>query len=444
MSKLIIANVDNEHQVKDISHYTVEENSEILLCNFRMLWLAKPGDTVVLPASPPAEILEYWALLNGCDHGANALTILVPPLKDIVSSAFLRQERLLHAEFVEQCRLTLSNMKADEHPTEVLAYYPDNYCAEFAEKIGVEVPDGFYQQGGATMFNQKTIFRKIAAGLDLSIPEGRVCDNSEDLKRAILDFMSSGKDFIIKMDRHSGGFGNVIVHGPHSSYKKHGSSRHLNYTSVEAGEALACSLAEQSDDSSVIEEYLPADTILYSEYFIEGPGHFHHVNDGTMDMEPLWVGFEIPGQYELDKRIEFLDNSARIVSAASSLGHRGFVNVDGLVAGSRCVINEINARCGGCTHIVQIARALFGDDVLSKKSIKSYNHGQIFSPDSLIEELRTAGLLYVPGQVSGIIPFNADYEHGSFEYMAVANSLEEARKLDVRVKQRQNAAQHVA
>lgn len=429
MTKLIIGNVDNEHQVADVSRYTRQEQSEIILCNQRMLWMARPGDVVVLPRAPEPEIVAYWAKLNGC--ATSDITLLAPRTDG--PCAFLRQEELFAPGFIAECRAVIAALPEDRRPNDLLAYFPDNYMAEFAREIGVEVDDRFHREGGATLLNQKTAFRKIAAGLGVPIPEGAISDNAADLRRAILRMVAAGKDFIIKLDRHSGGFGNLIVHGPRTSGRSQGSSSVQRYDTVEEGRALCERIVPRVTEAAVVEEYLPTETVLYSEYLIEGPGRFRHLNDGTMDMEPLWVGFEIPGSYAQHHRTQFLDHSARIVAAVSQLGYRGYINIDGLVANGSCHVNEINGRCGGCTHIFEIVRRQFGDRVLGAKHIKSYNHGICRERGQLVATLAAHGLLFEPGKESGVIPFNVDYDlENAFEYMTVTNSPEEARRLSER------------
>jgi len=426
MHKLILANVDNEHQVADVSGYSRHERSEILLCNQRMMWMAHPGDVLVVPTAPEPEILAYWAELNSCTPED---LLVLAPLRES-PCAFLRQDVLFDPAFVGACRAAIAAIAPDERPTAVLAYYPDNYVAEFSTAVGVTIDDGFLHEGGATLLNQKTTFRKIGAGLGISLPEGRVCDNGTDLFRAIMDFVDCDADFIVKLDRHTGGFGNLIVHGPNTAGKVFGSSTVFRYASREEGKAVADNIVGRVREATVVERYVNTDCVLYSEYFIEAPGRYFLLNDGTMDMKPLWVGFEIPGQYGVHHRTRFLDESARLVAAAAQMGHRGHMNVDGLVAEGRIFVNEINGRCGGCSHIFEIARRLFGPDVLAHKQIKSYNHGVFSERGRLITTLDQAGLLLRPGSSSGVIPLNMDYELGqAFEYMVIADTLEDARRL---------------
>lgn len=430
MSKLVIGNVDSEHQVQDVSGYDAHEKSEIILCNQRMLWMASPGDVVILPTAPEPEIVEYWAKLNGCS--ANDLVVLAPEAKDPL--AFLRQEVLFDPDFIQMCANALKLLPEDRRPQDVLAYFPDNYIAEFAKAIGLDIQDGFFREGGATLLNQKTTFRKMAGGLGVALPDGFICDNRVDLTRAIDHFMQRGLDFIVKLDRHSGGFGNVIVHGPNSKRKLLGSSKALRYHSLADKRAIVEYLIPRVQEAAVVEKYVDTDVVLYSEYFIEGPGRIELLNDGTMDMKPLWVGFEIPGDYAVRHRVQFLDYSARLVALAAQMGHRGHMNVDGLVAEGRVFVNEINGRCGGCTHIYEVAKRLFGKDVLSRKQIKTYNRGTFSSRGDLVKCLDYAGFLFHPGKPSGAIPLNVDYvlDQG-FEYMVIADTLEEAREISNRV-----------
>lgn len=427
MSKLIVANVDSEHQVADVSGYTADERSEILLCNYRMVWLAEEGDIVVLPKLPEPEIVAYWAELFDVPLAKQPTFIAPEDAGD--ETAFLRQERMFSSDFIAKCRTLISNLSEQERPSAIRAYYPDNYVAEFCEKIGLAVQDGFLKEGGATLLNQKTTFRKMASGIGVPIPEGRICDNDNDLRRAMIDFIEQGADFIVKLDRHSGGFGNVIVLGPNSKSNRYGSSSVLSYVSREEGLDICESIVPKVTEAAVVERYADTDTVLYSEYHINGPGNFQYLNDGTMDMKPLWVGFEIPGQYPNHVRTQFLDQSARIVAAASQLGYRGFINVDGLAVGSKSLVNEINGRCGGCTHIFDIARRLFGNDVLAKKHIKSYNHGVIWHTNRLVEDLRDNNLLLEKGGTRGVIPLTIDYDQSVFEYMTIADTYAEAVRL---------------
>ncbi|MBD8891311.1 hypothetical protein [Roseibium litorale] len=428
MPKLLIGNVDNEHQVRDVSGYTREERSEIILCNQRMMWLAEPGDMLVVPTPPDPEIVAYWAELNSCSP--NDLEILAPAGNGNGPVAFLRQDVMFDQAFLETCRLAIENRPPNWRPEAFLAYFADNYAAEFASRIGVPVRDPFLYEGRATLLNQKTVFRKLAAGIGSALPEGRVCDNAADLRRAIKHFVGQGADFIVKMDRQAGGFGNFIVHGPRSTGKQLGSSTVFSYRDASDADQLCAEVIRRIDEPAVVERYVDTQHVLYSEYLIEGPGRYRLMNDGTMDMKPLWVGFEIPGTYPTAHRMRFLDESARIVSVVSQMGYRGYINIDGLVAENQVFLNEINGRCGGCSHVFETARRLFGSDVLTGKHIKTYNHGYFTRRGDLVAALEKAGLLLRKGDQAGIVPFNVDYElTGTFEFMAVASTVEEARAL---------------
>jgi hypothetical protein len=426
MPKLIIANVDSEHQVADVSGYSRHEQSEIILCNQRMMWLADPGDVLVLPSAPTEQLKAYWAELNGCH--ADDLTVLTR--KTGAPLAFLRQDILFAPEFIAACREVVAALPEGRKPSSVLAYFPDNYVAEFAEAIGVEVEDAFLQEGGATLLNEKTTFRKLAAGLGVSLPEGRVCENETDLKRAMRHFVSQGADFIVKLNRHSGGFGNLIVHGPRSGGKRLGSSTVLRYATAQDAEAILEIVASRIHEPAVVERYVDTDHVLYSEYLIDPQGRCFLLNDGTMNMEPLWVGFEIPGDYATHHRIRFLDESARLVRLAAQMGHRGRMNIDGLVAEGQIFVNEFNGRCGGCSHIFEIARRLFGTQVLHSKHIKTYNRGKLDEGCDLFAVLSDAGLLLRPGMATGAIPLTIEPAlDQAFEYMVIAGCLAEARRI---------------
>ena len=93
--------------------------------------------------------------------------------------------------------------------------YP--YCYErstqqFAERLGLDGERDvrpFVKQGGAELLNDKRVFRSVAAGRGVSIAEARVRDavGTRGMRASLIDVTGA---VIVKQDRHSGGFGNLV------------------------------------------------------------------------------------------------------------------------------------------------------------------------------------------------------------------------------------------
>ncbi len=173
----------------------------------RAIWMMSPGDAIVLPSPANAEYLRYveqvsqypegslHALAVGGDAG-NPFPLNISRLSDATPTAWLQNVG------VEGSRWTLE------------PYIADNIAFEFARQIGVPVSFGGTRAQvveAADIFNDKRVFRAIAAGLGIPTAPGQTCISPEQLAAAFSNLIPRSGSVIVKVDRHSGADGNVLV-----------------------------------------------------------------------------------------------------------------------------------------------------------------------------------------------------------------------------------------
>lgn len=432
-NKIIISNVDNESMLGDIDSVPAFVFDSTAIISFRLLWLARPGDLVLLPKMPSSSLLKYIESVSKVDF--SKVKILVP---EQISNrrASLTGSVLLSAEVVSS--VTDYLLRCPEASWTLLPYYHTASVGQFGREIGksLDVRQApFNAEGGAELLNQKTIFRKFAAGSYVPFAIGEVVEGARALTEAVLNFIPITGTVIIKQDKSGGGEGNYAITSTDERFFK-GVSKVLflsesNLASVV--DSVIDELATKGNELLTVEVYYDSSQVLYSEYYLGSDGSVSYLNHGSMRMLPLWSGFEVPGTMKSKAQSDFIHNSTKLASLASSLGYVGHLNIDAIVTTDDMVVfTEINGRTGGCTHVHAVAQHLLGENYLNKKQLTTYNKLIVRSFEDYIDILSENGVSFNPDSGTGVVVLSSDQRDDgvSVELMFIGSDMDEALAIE--------------
>lgn len=432
-SKIIICNVDNECMLGDIRSVPPVVFESTAIISFRLLWLAQVGDVVILPRAPSLEFVEYIKKLSGIDFSAVRFVV---PEQISNSRASITGEILLSCDVLAQVREALATTDATKW--HLLPYYftpaVGRFGREIAQDFSLSQPP-FNSEGGAELLNQKTVFRKIAAGIGVPFALGTVVNGFDELLSAVELLLDYTGTVIIKQDRSGGGEGNYAITSTEYGQFK-GVSKVLpllNFSTAEASRMVINELATKGNEALTVEVYYGTTIVVYSEYHLDKYRSVDYLNHGVMRMWPLWSGFEIPGSMPAKAQSDFIHQSTKLAMLANELGYRGHLNIDAVVTDAGDVIfTEINGRTGGCTHVHIVAQHLIGCNYLNTHQITTFNKAFVRSlPDYL--DLLTEHTLHFSRQAGrGVVVLSADQrgEIVALELMFVGADLDDVSKVE--------------
>src|SRR5262249_8116702 len=112
----------------------------------------------------------------------------------------------------------------------------------------------------------------------------------------------------------------------------------------------------------IVEAYYPVSAVLTAEFKVDAAGNaVTFVNCGEVRQAPILSGLLMPAAVAPYPLGAFIPSATQPARLCCDLGDDGLVNVDGMVtAGGAVMINEINGRIGGCSHIHHILQAVAG------------------------------------------------------------------------------------
>ncbi|MEW2544916.1 peptide ligase PGM1-related protein [Streptomyces sp. NPDC047002] len=403
MPKLIVSNQRTDELIGDLASLTPDYRRYVAGQAQRMIWLAEPGDVLVLPVEPDPEFLAYIAGLKGLDP--SGWTVVVPPVGRLGTDV-LSRDRLLGAEFVSRLRKAVE----ERGVRTILPFHFDRISVTLGQALGLDqhTPGfAFAAQGGTTLLNSKATFRALAVGHGIAIPYGTVTDSRDDAEDFLREALGAGQPCIVKQDFHVGGIGNEIL-SPVPGVRPIGA----NGTELIADHAaLATHLADRwprysGDGRSrvVIEHYTPEAPAIYAELLIADEG-VHLVGHGEMRMKPVINGLIVPAPSQRLPRFEsFLNDSRRLCETLRVMGYRGGISVDAIITPEeRILVNEVNGRVVGSAHIHRIGEDLLGDGC-PKDRIVIERRRAVF-PDfrTTLEKLNAASLAYDREARTGVV-----------------------------------------
>ncbi|MGW5049852.1 preATP grasp domain-containing protein [Actinokineospora sp. NPDC004072] len=368
----------------------------------RMLWSAAAGDGLLLARHPDEDFLRYACGLLGMDR--DALRVVVPPPGHLGADV-LTTDRVTAEPFLGSLR---------ELGVEgVLPYSFDELASRLVTRLGLAgaVPGfGFIDQGGGDLLNSKVVFRAVAAGIGLPIPDGIVTDQADEALAFAWPLLADGRMVIVKQDVHVGGLGNEILRPDESGADQIGALTTVRVADRAAlAEHLRASWHRYSGGSRsrvVVEHYEPDSLPIWAEVEV-GAEAATLVADGVMRMKPIINGVIIPIPPPTSQLAAFPGFQAHAIAlgeAMRAMGYRGITNIDAMVTpDGRILFNEWNARLGGCSHLYRIGERVLGGDYLADRCMVERRGCPFPAFDATLAKLVDSGLAYDQRTRTGVL-----------------------------------------
>ncbi|HET9142779.1 peptide ligase PGM1-related protein [Actinophytocola sp.] len=399
MARLVIGNRVNGPYLKDISPESLWHTGAQ---GQRLVWCARPGDVLVLALAPDPGFLAYATGMLG--FAGSGLDVVVPP-EGKLGPAVLTRDRFTGDAVLDGLRRLVRERRLDS----VEPFYFDGYVNQLARGLGLAggTPGfAFVDQGGHELLNSKAVFRAVAAGTGLPIPEGVVTSSPEDAVDFCWDLLRSGRPVIVKQDRNVAGLGNEILSRT-AEIDPLGAAHHEIVT---GRAALAGHIAARwpwyTNDSLypvVIEEYLAGSVPIWGEVAISDRST-DIFGYGKVRMRPICAGVIIPVPDAPPAFADFLVHLEALAVTMRSMGYRGLTNIDAvLTPDGRVLFNEFNARYGGSTHLFAIGERVIGGDYLRDRCIVERRECGYPAFGPALRALTGSGLAYDPRTRTGVI-----------------------------------------
>jgi hypothetical protein len=403
MGRLIISNQLTEETAEGDAALPGEYLALLGLASHRLIWLAGPGDVVVLPTDPDADFLDYVWTLRG--FGADRPQIVVPPAGR-QGRNLLYTDRLADGQFQARLRGLIEAVGV----TQVVAFFIDKDVAALADALGLSdsiEAFAFLTGGGTELVNSKSFFRTVCLGNDVAIPYGATFDSRSNAEREIWSLLASGRSVIAKQDAHGGGYGNEILTQDPGLPGLGAASTVLIANRPQLAEHLARCWERYTYGGTravVIEHYLPDCVPIYLELAIAADA-VELVGYGEMRMKPVNNGLVVPPpSQQLPAFPQFLAAGERIGRAYQAVGYQGRASLDAIVTPEgEILFNELNGRLGGSTHIHHLGEQIIGGDYLDDRVLVARNRCTWDSVGIALKLLDEAGLRFDRASRSGVI-----------------------------------------
>jgi hypothetical protein len=432
VSALIVSNCAEEI-VGDLSALSSEKRRSFGWGAQRLLWYAKDGDVLVLPAPPDETFLDYVTRHTGTC--SSSLVVLVPPPGEHMPE-ILTPERLAAPEFRAELRAVLAERPVDD----IVCNYTDFAIADLAAAVGVEnaLPGcRFSAEGGDALVNSKAVFRAVAAAAGVPIAPGTVTGHRQHATATITGLLAQGDHVMVKKEYAAGGFGNVIL-SPVPGVRAAGAQQVLV---LPDGPAVAGYLAEQWSwltggraDRLVIEQYFPDATTVYAE-FLATDDDCPLRGTGEILMEPVAAGEIIPPQsIGPDSLAEVVEMGRRLADRFRLLGYRGNICADAIItAAGQVIFTETNGRLTASTHLhTNIIGRVVGPEHRARRVFLEHA-GRLTARSyaAAVERVQASGLGYDPITGTGVL-LTANYVpiNGTVTYCVVAENAPAARQTE--------------
>jgi hypothetical protein len=441
MTRIIICNVDTQEMAP-----APATEIEIALSAgraWRQLWMVEAGDAVVLPA--PASAGELQRIYDCLHISVSDVHVVVPDGFD-GRPILLSDSVLLSESVLSKLKAWRGSVKGDDY--ELLPYFYTPGIVKLADILEISPPPGseFAAQRGPAFLNSKATFRQLAAANRCSIAVGSVVSDRSEFAASINNCLFDTGTVIVKRDRDAGGYGNVAL-TLSNPRPLPGTSETIEVHSGEI-ESVAHQLWDRLrgnvHEPLIVEVYHEALHIVYFELAVTAEGGIRFLNNGFLRMSPgvmdgqetglLWSGFAIPvtvAPYTGAKLAAAIYQVARL---AASVGYRGRLSVDAIVTLSNTIIvNEVNARLGGCSHLHALAVRLLGHNYGDYYTLRTSNDVPSPDPAELADLLAKHQLCYDTEQRRGVLIVVHDHIYTkTIQYAAVSRDAADAEELEHR------------
>lgn len=410
MPKLLIANLDNPSMMGDQSHWSREFYLSSTTLAMRHAWFAEPGDVVILPRPLSDAMKTYMADLMS--YREDDVTFLSPAVPAGYCGP-MGIDLLLSSEFKNR----LSDALSSATNWNVWPYFYDRGIATVVNALRVQHHGGsnpFLLEGGAELFNDKRVFRAIAAGRQIPLAAGYSVTSLAELARATAELIEVTGSVIVKQDRHSSTDGNVLLTNVEGIFGQ-GASHVYPYDS--GGTDIVKHVWDRlgyQGGALVVEAYYSVQKILYAEFFIKrATGSVEFRNWGSPRMNPSCFGLVIPPTTSPFLAAKFISGATEVARIACELGFDGLLDVDGIVTEDGHVIyNEVNGRTGGCSHVHAICEKLVGSRYGDKVVAATTNEVRTHSFPNLMSRIEAEGLAFDRKTQRGVV-ITAEDANGS-------------------------------
>ncbi|TCQ02449.1 hypothetical protein C8J34_11825 [Rhizobium sp. PP-F2F-G36] len=331
---------------------------------------------------------------------------------------------------------------AGRQVNEIFALWPDTALADFARSIDASdaMPGlNFLSQDGGRLVNSKSVFRAIAAGSGVPIPDGAVCQSHQELHQAIKNLFDISDTVVVKQDYMTGGAGNVIFTSG-QTFDPVGARAVVQtpteHSVAEYVEAHWDELCGRRGDRVVVERYHRDSRAAFAEFSIDdgsitlgGTGELLSAPFACAQVMPP-VGFEAHAMATIKSK------GLRLAECVATLGFRGRLSADAIVTPQGEVFfTEYNGRVTGSTHIYAIIgdRVIgsgFGNDRIILERIWP-DGWRVGSFETARESLFEAGLAFDPITRTGVVFTNAyNAQTQGVMYCIAAPDIPSARQIE--------------
>jgi len=363
----------------------------------RKIWLARPGDVLVLPV-PLTTAFRHYALRLLAVPDDSVTVITVPHIPGVPTAETVAA----HGQLEPLRALVRERPGARLLPTAL-----DDASVALATELGVGIAlYGGVGPGPSVMrvvaeLNTKTGFRDLAVRLGMRLPQGMAC-TGRDVDRTIDDLFSAHERVVVKSDRSAGG------HGMH--FLTRGAPRTSTFGAPDTlwvvEEYVEHTLAVSAQGHSAREDA----TVLY---------------DGEMRMAGgSFIGYRSPPADLPDAaRAELTDWTLALGRHLSAEGYRGPYSLDAVCTPDGTLYAlECNVRRTATSTAQAMVTRLVGDEhPPSAWTMGTVHTGSAMTFDSVKARLSGAGLEYGPRPGEGVVVYTDHPTNGTgWRYVALA------------------------
>jgi hypothetical protein len=390
----------------------VEEHASPLLnASPRKLWLAEPGDIVASNRPIRPAFSSYVCQTTGVSERHVDYIVL--------SDGFRAESPDLDA-LIASCDGALA----------IAPYALDRAIADLAQRLNLPI-DPFGRRPSSQLIdtidelNTKTGFRRLAEDLGLPCATGFSCRGRSELIDAARSLLDRYGQAIIKIDRSSNGFGNLVLSAADTP------------SVVEKVDAHLRRHANQPD-RYVVERFYEFASLPSAEFVATNDGPvLSYVCDQRMGrcggmMAPCSA---LPG----DARSRLVEAGRLVGCHLIASGYRGVFDVDGgCTREGEIVLTEANVRRTAGTHLHEIAARLVGPNYQQTHTWLSGTFVMTRRREfrELVETIQSEGLAFNARERRGVILPVDDALDGKCIYMILTCEQSEAQRMEDRLAER--------
>ncbi|MFE6906734.1 preATP grasp domain-containing protein [Streptomyces erythrochromogenes] len=379
----------------------------------RMLWEAEPGDCVVMLAPCHARFREYVA--HTLDLDVDRVDIVAPPETALVHPLALADA--LGAGDLLTARPVLDPFALDRP------------VLDFARRTGVrlhpyEAPPTDEVLDTVRHVNTKAGIRETAVSLGLPVAAGGFAAHRSELVAEVVAFLAEHPAVIVKANRSSTGFGNIVIEAGPRHTREH---------------RVTTALAEETDRASgwIYEEFLPLTASPSYEMTAGEDGVTDYYSCDQRTVNNAWTGMVTPA---VDgPSTAAMRKAARTIGEwLHARGYRGIFDVDCGTYGDGYVVTEANVRTTGGTYLHKLARRLRpGEGPVHWRADGRFG-ADTGGPDfaEAVRRLAAEGLDEPAGPVRAVLTTDTRETDGKWRYLVAgddADAVSEAEHIVERV-----------